>query len=54
MTGVMNAMGQDGDYTHKQMPIKNRVNGLDVSTYNFMSKIVRAEKHQGGNQNAER
>merc|ERR1719232_1900191 len=29
MTGVMNAMGQDGQFTHKQMPIKNRVNGLD-------------------------
>ena len=31
MTGVMNAMGQDGQFTHKQMPIKNRINGLDVS-----------------------
>ena len=31
MTGVMNAMGQEGEFTHKQMPIKNRINGLDVS-----------------------
>ena len=31
MTGVMNALGQEGEYSHKQMPIKNRVNGLDVS-----------------------
>ena len=31
MTGVMNALGQEGEFQHKQMPIKNRVNGLDVS-----------------------
>ena len=31
VTGVMNAMGQDGNYKASQMPIKNRVNALDVS-----------------------
>ena len=33
MTGVMNAMGQDGQFKHNQMPIKNRINGLDVSEF---------------------
>ena len=31
MTGVMNSLGQDGNFTKAQMPIKNRVNALDVS-----------------------
>ena len=52
MTGVMNALGQDGQYTHKQMPIKNRVNGLDVSqppnpTHHLL------EEHKRGNQDAQ-
>ena len=33
MTGVMNAMGQDGDYAASRLPIKNRVNALDVSHF---------------------
>ena len=37
MTGVMNAMGQDGQFTHKQMPIKNRINGLDVSEISIIN-----------------
>ena len=32
MTGVMNAMGQDGNYGANRLPIKNRINALDVST----------------------
>ena len=39
MTGVMNAMGQEGEFSHKQMPIKNRVNGLDVSE-NYLRLIT--------------
>ena len=31
MTGVMNAMGQDGNYAASRLPIKNRINALDVS-----------------------
>ena len=31
MTGVMNSLGQDGNFKSGQMPIKNRVNALDVS-----------------------
>ena len=31
MTGVMNAMGQDGNYAAGRLPIKNRINALDVS-----------------------
>ena len=31
MTGVMNAMGQGGDFSAGRMPIKNRINALDVS-----------------------
>ena len=31
MTGVMNAMGQDGSYSAGRLPIKNRINALDVS-----------------------
>ena len=31
MTGVMNAMGQDGNYGANRLPIKNRINALDVS-----------------------
>ena len=31
MTGVMNAMGQGGDFSASRMPIKNRINALDVS-----------------------
>ena len=31
MTGVMNAMGQDGNYSATRLPIKNRINALDVS-----------------------
>ena len=30
MTGVMNAMGQDGDFSASRLPIKNRINALDV------------------------
>ena len=32
MTGVMNSLGQDGNYKSTQMPIKNRVNALDRNT----------------------
>ena len=32
MTGVMNAMGQEGDFVANRMPIKNRINALDVSS----------------------
>ena len=32
MTGVMNAMGQDGNFGAGRLPIKNRINALDVST----------------------
>ena len=31
MTGVMNAMGQDGQFAASRLPIKNRINALDVS-----------------------
>ena len=31
MTGVMNAMGQDGQFAATRLPIKNRINALDVS-----------------------
>ena len=31
MTGVMNAMGQDGNFSAGRLPIKNRINALDVS-----------------------
>ena len=31
MTGVMNAMGQEGDFSATRLPIKNRINALDVS-----------------------
>ena len=33
MTGVMNAMGQGGDFSAGRMPIKNRINALDVSDW---------------------
>lgn len=33
MTGVMNSFGQDGNFKTTQMPIKNRVNALDVSYF---------------------
>ena len=32
MTGVMNSLGQDGNYKSTHMPIKNRVNALDRNT----------------------
>ena len=31
MTGVMNSLGQDGNFKATQLPIKNRINALDVS-----------------------
>ena len=31
MTGVMNALGQEGVFNASRMPIKNRINALDVS-----------------------
>ena len=31
MTGVMNALGQDGIFVAQRLPIKNRINALDVS-----------------------
>ena len=31
-TGVMNALGQDGNYKSSMIPIKNRVNALDRGT----------------------
>ena len=31
-TGVMNALGQDGNFKATMLPIKNRVNALDVSS----------------------
>ena len=30
-TGVTNALGQDGNFKATMLPIKNRVNALDVS-----------------------
>ncbi len=33
MTGVMNSLGQDGSYKATQLPIKNRINAIDVSCY---------------------
>ena len=32
MTGVVNSLGQDGGFKASNLPIKNRVNALDVST----------------------
>jgi len=32
VTGVANALGQEGNHKATQMPIKNRVNALDVSS----------------------
>ena len=34
MTGTMNALGQEGKFAATQLPIKNRVNALDVSVTN--------------------
>ena len=34
MTSVMNSMGQEGDFKKTNLPIKNRVNALDVSLQN--------------------
>ena len=31
MTGVMNALGQEGTFKADRLPIKNRINALDVS-----------------------
>ena len=31
MTGAMNSLGQDGQFKASQLPIKNRINALDVS-----------------------
>ena len=31
MTGVMNSLGQDGQFAANRLPIKNRINALDVS-----------------------
>ena len=31
MSGVMNALGQDGNFVATRLPIKNRINALDVS-----------------------
>ena len=33
MTGVMNSMGQEGVFNASRLPIKNRINALDVSVY---------------------
>ena len=52
MTGVMNAFGQEGEYTHKQMPIKNRVNGLDVSR-NLVSANQLLEELKRSHQDAQ-
>ena len=50
MTGVMNALGQEGEFQHKQMPIKNRVNGLDVSEFGcLLNNSDSLEKHKRGN-----
>ena len=32
MTGLMNSLGQDGEFKATQLPIKNRINALDVSS----------------------
>ena len=49
MTGVMNALGQEGEFQHKQMPIKNRVNGLDVSEIGCrLNNFDSLEKHKRG------
>ena len=37
MTGVMNAMGQEGNFQASRMPIKNRINALDVSAASIES-----------------
>ena len=43
MTAVMNAMGQDGNFAANRLPIKNRINALDVSIIatNLMPPFVR-------------
>ena len=54
MTGVMNALGQEGEFSHKQMPIKNRVNGLDVSEISSShNNSITSERHKRGYQNAQ-
>ena len=40
MTGVMNSLGQDGQFAASRLPIKNRINALDVSLfYHFLTHI---------------
>lgn len=39
MSGVMNALGQEGSFKATQIPIKNRVNALDVSTDSNLTNI---------------
>ena len=47
MTGVMNSMGQDGEFNASRLPIKNRINALDVSNRSnpFNLAFVNIEKH---------
>ena len=42
MTGVMNAMGQDGNYNANRLPIKNRINALDVSINSIATSLAHA------------
>ena len=39
MTGVMNSLGQDGNFKGGAMPIKNRVNALDVSILSSLNAV---------------
>ena len=45
MTGVMNAMGQDGNYAASRLPIKNRINALDVSILQKQEDLNHISQH---------
>ena len=48
MTGAMNAFGQDGSFKATQLPIKNRINALDVSERSLLLTLLLSfllEKH---------
>ena len=40
MTGAMNAFGQDGSFKATQLPIKNRINALDVSERSMITNFA--------------
>ena len=49
MTGMMNSMGQDGSFKATQLPIKNRINALDVSERYLLLTLLLSfliEKHK--------